>query len=59
MEDETPTYPDGTIGVLMKQRDDLQRSVESDCASSQMYADRAKATQVTVDQLQATIDALT
>lgn len=55
---DPPTYPDGTVGVLMKQRDDLLRSVDSDRSMAEMYSARADATAATVQQLQDTIDSL-
>jgi hypothetical protein len=53
-----PTYPDTTVGVLMRQRDDLARSAANDRGMVAFYGQRATDTDAKIQQLQASIDAL-
>lgn len=53
-----PTYPDTTVGMLMRQRDEAQASADSDRLFASQMLDRAAATDKRVAQLKTAIAAL-
>lgn len=57
-EPNTQDYPDTTVGVLMRQRDELRQSVEADRVTAEIITARADASAARVAQLDASIAAL-
>lgn len=53
-----PAYPEGTVGLLMRQRDELQKTAEADRVTASIMSDRAAATEARVAQLNESITAL-
>lgn len=53
-----PAYPDNTVGLLMRQRDELQKSADADRVTASIMSDRAAATETRVAQLDESITAL-
>lgn len=54
-----PVYPDGTVGVLMRQRDELGGNAEAARSMAASFTSRAEALDAQIAQLTATIVALT
>lgn len=56
--EEPPTYPEGPVGDLMRQRDTAQAEADRFRGLSAIYAQQADTNQTTADQLQSAIDLL-
>ena len=54
----TPTYPDTTVGVLMRQRDEIRQSIDADRVTAEIITARADASAARAAQLDASIAAL-
>lgn len=50
-----PVYPDSTVGILLRQRDDLQRSIEADRVTIGIITARADESAARVKQLDQSI----
>ncbi|WP_242089267.1 hypothetical protein [Curtobacterium sp. DN_7.5] len=51
-------YPDSTVGVLLRQRDDLQRAIDADRVTVGIIAARIDEAAARVAQLEQSIDVL-